>query len=292
MLARRLDGLATAFDSADACPFAGASRNASLGRDGTHWLSYLFELQVDSWQVAKRQPASLVRTLAWWLAWPGMDVGRFLTKPHEPSILKPSFREWLWAAFKTVFGAGLFIVGLTLIQRGELYTGGWCGMFGMVLMIHFGTFHLMSCAWRSAGVDAPPIMDRPLRSQTLGEFWGRRWNRAFRDTAYAALFRPISRRFGAVAAMWAVFLFSGAIHEAGISVPAGAGFGLPMLYFVVQALALVLQSSQAGKRLRLDHGRLGQTFTLLVVFGPVAILFHLAFVYRVVVPLMQAVAGG
>jgi hypothetical protein len=245
-----------------------------------------------SWRTAKIPPASWRRKLAWWLAWPGMDVVRFLSEPQDRAALKATSGEWLWAACKTISGACLFAVGVLLVRRGELYFGGWCGMFGMVFMLHFGIFHLMSCGWRAAGVDAPPIMDHPLRSQTLGEFWGRRWNRAFRDAAHAALFRPIARRYGALAAMWAVFLFSGVVHEAGISVPAEAGYGLPTLYFIVQALAIMFQGLRPGKQLSLDRGQLGQAFTTLVVYLPIPILFHPPFVYRVVVPLMQAVSGG
>jgi hypothetical protein len=245
-----------------------------------------------SWKTCRRPAASWLHKLAWWLAWPGMDVARFLSQPTDPESLRASAGEGLWALLKTLVGAGLFLVGLACIGNGHEYAGGWCGMVGMVLMVHFGVFHLISCGWRLAEIDAPPIMDRPLSAQTLGEFWGRRWNRAFRDAVYVPLFRPVARRWGPLAAMWAVFLFSGVIHEAAISVPAGAGFGLPTLYFVLQSLAIVFQNSRVGRWLAVDRGPQGHVFTLFVVFAPVAMLFHPPFVYRVILPLMHAVSGG
>ena len=76
------------------------------------------------------------------------------------------------------------------------YVAGWVGMVGIVLTLHFGLFHLLSCAWRSAGVEARPLMNDPLASQSVSEFWGRRWNTAFRDLAHRFLFRPLSARLG------------------------------------------------------------------------------------------------
>jgi hypothetical protein len=47
-------------------------------------------------------------------------------------------------------------------------------MIGIVTTLHFGLFHLIACAWRTAGVDAQSLMNRPLASGSVSEFWGRR----------------------------------------------------------------------------------------------------------------------
>ena len=60
----------------------------------------------------------------------------------------------------------------------------------LVLVLHFGSFHLLSCGWRFAGVQARPLMDRPLASASVSEFWGRRWNTAFRDLTHLSNSHP------------------------------------------------------------------------------------------------------
>ena len=87
------------------------------------------------------------------------------------------------------------------------------------------------------GLHAEPIMRRPLASQSLGEFWGKRWNLGFRNLSHALVFQPLQKRFGAAAGALGAFLASGLIHDLVISVPARAGYGLPTAYFLLQGLA-------------------------------------------------------
>src|SRR3954470_5701714 len=122
-------------------------------------------------------------------------------------------------------------------------------MVGIILVLHFGSFHLLSCAWRSAGVQARPLMNRPLASIGVAEFWGRRWNTAFRDLTHRFLFRPLTARLGPRAGLAAGFVFSGLIHELAISVPAGAGYGGPTLFFCLQVPAILFERSRPGRAL-------------------------------------------
>jgi D-alanyl-lipoteichoic acid acyltransferase DltB (MBOAT superfamily) len=165
---------------------------------------------------------------------------------------------------------------------------GWLGMTGLILMLHFGTFHLLSCAWRAAGVDARPLMLHPSGSESVSEFWGRRWNTAFRDLTHRFLFRPLSGRLGPRRAILAGFLASGLVHDLVISLPAGGGYGWPTLYFVIQGAALVLERSRAGRAMGLGSGIRGRLFALLTAALPAWGLFHPPFVRNVVVPFMRA----
>jgi alginate O-acetyltransferase complex protein AlgI len=164
-------------------------------------------------------------------------------------------------------------------------------MAGLAFLLHFGAFHLLSCAWRAAGVDARPLMDWPARSASLAEVWGRRWNTAFRDLAHRFLFRPLAGRLGPRAGLAAGFLFSGLVHDLVISVPAGAGYGWPTLYFAAQGLGLLAERSRAGRSVGLGAGWRGRAFTALVVAGPAYGLFHPPFVSNVVLPFLDVVGA-
>jgi alginate O-acetyltransferase complex protein AlgI len=161
----------------------------------------------------------------------------------------------------------------------------------MVLLLHFGLFHLLSVGWRALRVDAPPIMNAPLRSTSISEFWGRRWNAAFNDLALRLVFRRAVRPLGIVGATLFAFLLSGLVHELVISLPAGAGFGLPSGYFLLQGLGVLTERSAAGQRIGLRTGLRGWIFTIIVVAGPAFWLFHPPFLSKVILPFMQAIGA-
>ena len=229
------------------------------------------------------------RRLGYWLAWPGMDPVGFLLLPRRSDIV-PTRRQWLEAIAMAALGAGL-IWGVVRALAWWSDLAAWVAMAGLIFVGHFGLLELLSCAWRSCGILARPLMDHPWRAATLADFWGRRWNTAFRDLAYRLVLMPVSRRAGSTAGLLAVFLFSGLVHDLVISLSARGGYGLPTLYFVIQATATLLQRSAAAKWLRLDGGWRGWIFTMIVVFAPAGLLFHAAWRQNVILPLMQAIGA-
>jgi len=227
------------------------------------------------------------RSTAYLLAWPGMDAEAFLdVRQHIPS---PPARMWLWTTLETALGAALLWVVARSIPQAEPLLRGWLGMVGLILLLHFGTFQMVSLMWQSIGVKAVPIMMAPLRSVSLGEFWGRRWNLGFRQLAHELVFRPLYRTLGAGLAGFSVFVVSGLIHDLVISLPARGGYGLPTAYFVLQGVGITIERSTSGKRIGLGHGWVGWLFTVLFVAGPVFWLFHPWFVLRVILPFMHAI---
>ncbi len=162
-------------------------------------------------------------------------------------------------------------------------------MIGILFILHFGIFDLLSCAWRSVGVEAEPLMDWPIASRNLGDFWGNRWNTAFRDLTHKFLFRPILKRVGARNAKWAIFgsfAFSGLIHDAVISIPAGGWYGGPTAFFVIQGAGVLLEF-RLRKAHRLD-GWKGRAYAAMFLVLPVWMLFHPPFVLHIVLPFMRA----
>jgi hypothetical protein len=233
------------------------------------------------------RPASFGRSVAYLLLWPGMDAEVFLDQSRHPK--RPSWAEWAFALVKTVIGVAL--IWLVAHRFTNLLVLGWIGMLGLVLLLHFGSFHLTALVWQALGVDAEPIMHFPLGSRSLSEFWGKRWNMGFRQLTFELVFNPMRRLFGVVAATFSAFVVSGLIHELVISVPARAGYGLPTAYFALQGAGVLVERSRMGKRWRLHRGLRGWLFALLVTGGPTFWLFHLWFVTRVMVPFLRAIGA-
>ena len=243
-----------------------------------------------TWMTSCRA-APLGRQVAYWLAWPGLDADAFLA-PAQPGMPRPSFLEPAIACVKIVLGLVLIACTALLEASPHDLVRGWLGMIGIVLVLHFGVFELLSWGWRRLGVDAKPPMQRPLASVRLSEFWGRRWNTAFRDLTSRFLYRPLKARLGGTWALLLGFVWSGLVHDLVISIPAGGGYGWPTLYFLGQGSAILLERSETGKRLGLGSGVRGRCFTLLVVVVPAFGLFHPPFVRTIVLPMLELFTRG
>lgn len=243
------------------------------------------------WLTWRRTPAPGAR---WWqhagylFAWPGLNAGTFLSAERLPEKDHPSILEWVLATIRLLIGIVLFWVLAGRISGAHEILSGWVGMIGMILMLHFGVFHLLSCAWRSVGIDAQPLMKRPLASTSLSEFWGRRWNTAFRDFTHRYLFRPLNRWIGPRWAIIVGFVFSGILHDFVISVPAGGGYGGPTIFFGAQAIGMFVERSRAGRAAGLAHGWRGWLFAMVMLVLPAYGLFHPPFVRNIILPLMHA----
>lgn len=227
------------------------------------------------------------RSVAYLAAWPGMDAETFLdSRQRAPA---PQFREWLWALSKTLLGAVLLWQIARRFPEPYPLVRGWVGLFGLIFLLHFGSFHIIALFWQTVGIDAAPIMSKPTLSKTLSEFWGKRWNLGFRQLAHDLIFQPLYRKTGVAAASLLVFLASGLVHDLVISLPARGGYGLPTAYFVLQGLGVTLERSRAGRRLGLQRGLPAWLFMFVVAAGPAFWLFHPPFVTRVILPFMHAI---
>ena len=225
-------------------------------------------------------------SFAWFFAWPGLNAEQFYTpRPYLPS---PEFREWALAFMKTVIGLTLFFVlGPQLVVWNEM-VAGWVAMAGIVFIFHFGLFHIVALAWRQAGRDVSPIMNSPILSTSLAEFWNRRWNVAFRDFTYAQIFRPLAKRYNARIATWVGFVFSGFIHELAISIPAHAGYGLPMSYFLLQGIGITTERQAYKYGWWKRESICSWMFVVFFTVPAAYFLFHPPFIQRVILPLIRA----
>ncbi|MCA9034640.1 MAG: hypothetical protein KDA91_05895 [Planctomycetaceae bacterium] len=242
----------------------------------------------------------------WFVAWPGLNAAEFFTTVPARHIPR---EDWGFAGSKTAAGGFLFWILAPRMLSWNKWAAGWTALAGVVFMLHFGLFHWMALFWQSKGRNVRPIMNWPVMANSLADFWSRRWNLAFRDYAHSQIFTPLSRwfqefsskhsskedtglsrrirRIGPMLAILVGYAFSGIIHELAISVPAEAGYGLPTLYFAIQGAGIVTERIVSRQLIRINDGWLGRFWALLVAGVPAVILFHHAFVVKVVVPLLQ-----
>jgi alginate O-acetyltransferase complex protein AlgI len=164
-------------------------------------------------------------------------------------------------------------------------------MCGITFLLLFGVLHLLSLFWRAIGINARPVMQSPACATSLTEFWSRRWNTAFTDLMHGHFFNPLARRLGSRGGLVAIFLLSGVLHECVISVPAGGGYGLPTLYFIIQSLGVLFEHTKPARRLGLDSGWKGWCFVFLIAGPPAFIHFHPIFVRNVVLPMLHAIGA-
>jgi alginate O-acetyltransferase complex protein AlgI len=238
--------------------------------------------------ITGNRPKSVMRTLGYWFAWPGMDARAFLNEQHPQ---KPEATEWVWASSRFVLGIVLVWFAAQETITAQPVPNAWLAMFGLTLILHFGWFQLLALFWQRAGVPAKSLMQSPTSATSLAEFWGVRWNTAFNKLVHDLAFRPLARRLGVAGATMGVFAISGIIHELAISFPARGGYGFPLGYFMLQGVGVILERSRIGRALSLGHGWRGWLFMFIVTAAPAYWLFHPPFVHNVILPMLQFIGA-
>lgn len=184
-----------------------------------------------------------------------------------------------------IFGLATLIYVVPVLKSQSPDLAGYAAIAALLSILHFGLLHLIVSFWNLAGYNLKPLMNAPWNASSVTEFWGLRWNTAFRDLAHRHVFLPTLRLHGQTWALLTVFLASGLIHELAISVPAKAGYGGPTLYFLIQAMAVF-----AERHFPASHSATSPAVrritTWIILLLPVPLLFHQPFRDRVILPLL------
>jgi hypothetical protein len=249
---------------------------------GLKWLTFAVSPAV--------RDATTTKAIGYLFLWTGMDAGAFFRRAGQ--TLQMRWTEWVWSVGQIAVGAWMIVGVAPRLVPAYPLIAGWLTMFGVVSVLHFGVSHLLSLGWRAVGVNARHIMHKPLLATSLADFWGRRWNLAFRDVAHRFILKPLTGVVGCSWAMMAVFLVSGLVHDAVISLSAGGGWGWPTLYFLIQGAAMWFERSRVARLIGLGHGLIGWMFAAAVIVGPVGMLFHRPFIERVVLPMLFSITGA
>lgn len=232
------------------------------------------------------------------IAWAVFGLGWFGMRPAVFGTFPGAGRDGVGELLrKSAVACGMGLVFLTVavvvsqstsIERGfsETIVVALPLMIALSLLVHFALFDLLAATWRSRGANTRKLFRCPIVSTSLTEFWGRRWNLAFSEMTAIAVFRPLKGLIGSGAASVAAFLFSGLLHELAISVPVRAGYGRPLLYFGLHAIAMQIEAAGLGRLLH-AHPILGRLWTWTWMLLPLPLLFHRPFVEGVLLPIVD-----
>jgi hypothetical protein len=149
-------------------------------------------------------------------------------------------------------GLGLVVVAPLL---GYLHTAvRWVGGAAFVYGTAGVAAELVRALYLLIGIAVPPVHDAPVRARSLGEFWGRRWNRVVSSWLRQSFFAPLARRGHAGAGLLLAFTASAVLHGYTAVAAGGPALALPMTgFFLVQGLL-----SLAERRLEVDRWPPGQ----------------------------------
>jgi hypothetical protein len=143
-----------------------------------------------------------------------------------------------------------------------------------------GTARLFESITRAIGVDVGPLHDAPILARTVGEFWSRRWNRSIHAWLNEFAFRPVAKRLGVAAGVFAAFGASALLHFVPLwvayDVKSAAAMGA---FFLIHGAVVVIEAKLGVARW---PRALGHVWTL-GIFAITAPLF--------VLPLLQSLGG-
>lgn len=227
--------------------------------------------------------------LAWAGGWPGMAPHVFSSDPSSPPRV-PDVRsagDFLLRGLVRLLVGGVLLAAAAASHAltGSMVLATILALPGISLILHFGIFNLLCAFWRARGVGVYTLFPAPLRAQSLGEFWGRRWNLPFTEMIQRAVYRPLAPIVGRPAAALFGFGFSGLLHECAISVPVSSGYGLPMLYFVIHGSLVTLERRTPLDGWLLRHPVWSRGWTVFWLVLPMGMLFHPPFLEGIVWPL-------
>lgn len=171
-----------------------------------------------------------------------------------PSLCAPSWmrRKKIDGIPVRLFGSGLvFFVVYSVIYHFRLvipaglspWLQGYLAIVPFWLMLE-ALEVLVQLVWLPTGYRVPAINNNPILSQSIGEFWGRRWNRLIGDWLHQVCYLPFFRQPGK--GLFVAFTVSGGIHELLVSLPSYLVYrthlwGMMTVYFLIQYFGIIVE---------------------------------------------------
>jgi Membrane bound O-acyl transferase family len=225
------------------------------------------------------------------IQWSAFALGWFGMRP----ILFERFRSKSLNKTTCFFlkGFSRILVGVSLIFTANFISleifANLLRLIGLSFILHFGILNISTGAWRKMGVDVKELFIAPYQSKSLKEFWGKRWNMAFSEMTALIAYKPLKAKIGINTAMFVSFLMSGILHEIAISFPVSAGYGLPLLYFLIHGILMYLESKILWIKKLIEQPILSRLWVYFWLILPMPLLFHEKFIREVIMPLCNLV---
>lgn len=160
-------------------------------------------------------------------------------------------------------------------------------LIGLSVILHFGILNISAGLLRRLGIPVTSLFKNPVKSKSLQEFWGKRWNIAFVELTAIAVQRPLKAKYGGTVALWGAYIFSGLLHELAISLPVNAGYGKPFAYFMLQVILIVFIEKHVIRPSTNHPVRM--VWLMICLFAPIFILFHRPFIHQIILPVVDAI---
>lgn len=206
--------------------------------------------------------------------WPGMRPNAFVNRHHKLYLPTGNPACYLLVGLLTLGAAHVAAQSKIFWLATPLL------LIGLSLTVHFGLLGELTAFLRSRGYRVRVPFLAPWKSRSLNEFWSQRWNRPFTELLTWTVYRPVTRLRTRTHAIWLGFLVSGLLHEIAISLPVQTGYGLPTLYFLIQAAGVMLEQHWQQHPIWRGIG------WWLWVLLPLPLVFHAAFIDFVLFPLI------
>jgi len=233
---------------------------------GFYYLLKTCAVYLDTEPLTRQFRRSPTTFLFFFFLWPGMNCKALSTNRQQVSYEKNKGN--LYSGILGIIAGLIFTFLLSVAQPG-VYLLSWLGFIPFILIFHFGLSKLLFYFSQVLGMRTKNPFPNPFSASSVADFWSRRWNLPFVEMN-RCIFIPLCKIYisSSTLIFFVIFIVSGVLHEFAISYPVSAGYGKPLLYFVLQAIFAFMNKGKAFAP------KLEPFLSILIVVMPLPLLFH------------------
>ncbi|KAI6114222.1 hypothetical protein F5141DRAFT_699043 [Pisolithus sp. B1] len=153
---------------------------------------------------------------------------------------------------------------------GCMFIAGFELLYDLFALLGVGLLHHDPSSW-------PPLMNHSWKSDSLHEFWAKRWHQGLRETFFVCGGSVGGAIAGNIGVIFGTFIGSGLFHELAVCTHSQRFDPQGILFFVQQPLLLILErlwKRFTGHRVRGIYGRLWVYFCIVILGQPLVDSWH------------------